>query len=418
MDTIVFAYRPPASDTEIPDGPLSGMRVLLQPDLFVKNWPADAGSKALAGFSAVFDATVIARLRAAGAVPAGFAPMAEFGFGINGSHLGRILAADEFLHAGLMTDMLGEARMAASLAGLWGFKPSWGRVSRYGLTGLVPSMECTGVLAKKLSDIPKILTRISGADANDPSMRTDPPLDVSGLLDATAPAGASLRIGIPEALATGNAAREAEMSIAREALSKAGFTLKNVTIGDLSLFAAAHQVAAAVEASSSAGKYDGVRYGFRAETSGNWNDMYLETRGQSFGPLIKALLMQGAWFQFQDYPGFEAACTLRQHLVNQTNALFNHVDLIALPTREADADPLTANMPADTYDAFSLTLAANLTGLPVLQVPGTSADGPNAADTAGANQAPGFQLMGPAMGDIAVLRAGLALSSHLQGVIS
>ncbi|MEZ4549495.1 MAG: amidase family protein [Desulfobacterales bacterium] len=127
MTTDTFVHRPSAPDAPVSGGPLSGLSVIIQPDLSVRDWPTDAGSKALSGFCAVFDATLISRLKGAGASIAGSAPMAELGFGINGSALARILASDDTLHAGLMTDTLEKPARAPAFRTL-GVKPTWGIV--------------------------------------------------------------------------------------------------------------------------------------------------------------------------------------------------------------------------------------------------------------------------------------------------
>lgn len=404
----IFTVPPQPSASAIPEGRLSGKALVVQPDLSVTGWLTDAGVKALSGYHAVFDATLVARLKAAGATLSASARMAELGFGLKNSTMRDALAPEKF-HAGLMTDTLGEARMAACRAGWWGFKPSWGLLSRYGLTGLVPSCECTGIIAKTPADIAELLAVMAGPDPADASMSQDPAPDFTGLIHAGAKA-APLRVGVFTELREklGKTAGQA-FSNALDRLSRAGFTIEEIVFPDFPLFSKIHQIVAAVEASSSAGKYDGVRFGFRAETDGNWNDMYLATRGQAFGPMIKAFLMQGAYFQFQDYPAFEAACALRGNLVAQIDDAFHHCDLLALPTRAEAPDAFWAETIQDTYGAFGLTLPANLAGLPAFHAP----DIATAADKADF----GLQLMGPRMGDAGVLAAGQALYANVQGGI-
>ncbi|MEZ4567138.1 MAG: amidase family protein [Desulfobacterales bacterium] len=174
MTTDTFVHRPSAPDAPVSGGPLSGLSVIIQPDLSVRDWPTDAGSKALAGFCAVFDATLISRLKGAGASIAGSAPMAELGFGINGSALARILASDDAAR-GLMTDTWRNPHRGLPCRTL-GVKPTWGLLSRYGLTGLIPSMEGTGILAKHPADIAKMMAAMAGPDDNDGSMCVEPPL--------------------------------------------------------------------------------------------------------------------------------------------------------------------------------------------------------------------------------------------------
>ncbi|MBP1716493.1 MAG: gatA, partial [Deltaproteobacteria bacterium] len=190
-------------------------------------------------------------------------------------------------------------------------------------------------------------------------------------------------------------------------LEETGLTIREVSLADFDLFRAVHNVVAAVEASSSAGKYDGVRYGHRSSSGKNWNDMYLNSRGESFGSLIKTFLFQGAYFQFENYPGFENACRNRRRLVRAAADLLTPVDLLVLPTRRLDHDAARTATINHIYDAFSLTLPANVTGQPSLQVPSLAVH--SGADI-------GLQLIGLRLEDARVLSIGLKISSAAQGV--
>lgn len=403
MTIDLMAYRPAVPLQEVGAGPLAGQPLLIRPDISVSGWLTDAGSRALEGFHAVFDATVVKRLKAAGAVFTGSARMAELGFGVNGDTMAAFLSADRN-SAGLMTDILGEARMAACAAGCWGFKPSWGLLSRYGLAGLIPSMECIGILASGPDVIADLMAVMVGPDENDASMSADPPPDFT---DLTRPADKLLRIGVPRECRKHLAPPAASaFDKALNALTASRLETIEVNLPEFGLFAPVHHVIAATEASSAAGKYDGVRYGFRAEGTRNWNEMYLTTRAGAFGSRIKALLFQGAYFQFQDYPAFENACALRRRLTGEMHALFQQIDLMAMPIRNAGPDPFEAETIEDTYAAFGLTLAASLAGLPALSIPGMCIDG--ATDF-------GLQLIAPSMADAALLAAGMMLSTRTQG---
>ncbi|RJP44476.1 MAG: hypothetical protein C4548_05970 [Desulfobacteraceae bacterium] len=406
MTTDLLAYRPATPLQEAATGPLAGKTILVRPDLCVAGWLTDAGSQALKDFHAFTDAAIVTRLKAAGASFAGSTRMAELGFGVNGDAMARALSANH-AHIGLMTDTMGEARVAACCAGCFGFKPSYGLISRSGLIGLAPSMECVGVLAGDLSDIASVLGVMAGPDENDFSMSNDPPPD---FLNPVPSAKTTLRIGVPrECRDRLGPSGAAAFAAALDAMAGAGIEIIEVNLPGFDLFPVVHQIVAAVEASSAAGKYDGVRYGFRAESAKNWNEMYIKSRAEAFGIRIKAFLFQGAYFQFQDYPAFENACALRRRLVNETDDLFKQVDMLALPARHEDPDPYRAETVGDTYAAFGLTLAANVAGLPALHIPGLSRHA--AMDF-------GLQLIGPRMADVSVLAAGLNLSTHIQGVSS
>jgi len=142
------------------DGPLGGVRVTVQPNLSVRDWPTEAGSKALERFVALEDATAVERLRAAGAAVVGSTRMSELGFGLAGDSSAAALAGN-ICDAALVTDTLGEARWAAAAAGAVGFKPSHGVVSRLGLIGLVPSMECLGVVAGSVERAAAVMAAVA-----------------------------------------------------------------------------------------------------------------------------------------------------------------------------------------------------------------------------------------------------------------
>jgi aspartyl-tRNA(Asn)/glutamyl-tRNA(Gln) amidotransferase subunit A len=134
--------------------------------------------------------------------------------------------------------------------------------------------------------------------------------------------------------------------------------------------------------------------------------MYLNSRGESFGMLIKTYLFQGAYFQFENYPAFENACRIRRRLVRDIAGLFGNVDLLVLPTRRLKRDAASAATINETYDAFLLTLPANITGQPSLQIP---------SFVLGDGYDFGLQLIGPRLGDARLLATGMRLSSLAQG---
>ncbi len=384
-------------------GALAGKRVVIQPNMSARGWLTNAGSLALEGFVAIEDATVISRLRDAGSMIAGSARMSELGFGLAGDTGAQALLQGE-ADIALITDTMGEARAAAATSGLFGFKPSYGIISRFGLIGLVPSMECCGIMARSTEDIVATLGVIAGRDENDFSMPDETLPDFSGpdgLLKATGAAGV-----IKECLIALNDAERKAFESGLRKIESAGFTIRETGFEDFSLFQTVHNVIGSVEASSSAGKYDGVRYGHRAASAKNWNEMYIRSRGESFGLLIKTYLFQGAYFQFKHYPAFENACRLRRRLVRDTYSLFEHVDFLVLPTLRLHHDPAKAATIRQTYDAFWLTLPASVTGQPSLQIP-------SACLNAGSDL--GLQIVGPRLGDARLLSAGMGISSVIYG---
>ncbi len=357
----VFSFTNPSTDHG-EDGVLRGARVALQPNVAVAGWPADAGSQALAGFKALEDAAPARRLRSAGARLCGLTRMSEFGFGLDGSFAGKALEAGA-ADAEIVLDMMGESRVAG--AGFCAFKPSYGMIPRVGVTGLMPSLETPGLLVREPGMIRALMQVMAGPDDMDFSMPDEtPPSFVATVIEPS-----RTKIGyIREAGAdlSGGCAEAFDASMAE--LEQSGFVVEALSMPDYGLFHMAHQVIGAVEASSCAGRYDSVRYGRREPGAKNWNEMYLGARGAAFGPLVKSLLFEGAYFQFEHYSAYEAACRLRARLVAEMDALAGQVDFLVMPSRGKDA--ATGALPlAGTFAAFSATLFANVTGQPVLCLP-------------------------------------------------
>ncbi len=387
-------------------GVLCGRRVLIQPNMSVRGWLSDAGSLALEGFVSLEDATVVTRLRKAGAELVGSSRMSELGFGLAGDTTARVLSGGK-ADIALVTDTMGEARVAAAGSGLFGFKPSFGIVSRFGLIGLVPSMECYGIVGKRLEDIMDTLSVIAGNDKDDPSMPDE------GFPDFTRtrePLKSPCIAGVvKEVLAILDDREQRAFRTALARLEGAGLEIREVSLPDFDLFRVVHHIVASVEASSSAGKYDGVRYGHRCSSAKNWNEMYLNSRGESFGSLIKAFLFQGAYFQFENYAAFEDACRNRRRLVRAMADLLGPIELLVFPTRRLKHEAAMASTINQTYDAFELTLPANVTGQPSLQIPSLALH--SGADL-------GVQLSALRLADGRLLSIGMALSSTAQGVKS
>lgn len=368
MTSSVFSFTPSPSDQPVGDA----LQVAVQPNMSCRGWPADAGANALKNYTALEDAFVIAQLKQAGAVIAGTTCMSELGLGLV-NDTGSRAVTKGLADAALITDYLGEARASAALAGLFGFKPSWGSVSRTGLAGLVPSMETWGITARSMSEIRAVMSVICVPDDQDFSMRPEPlpNFTVSRSFQDQAPV-----IGVADGYEQHLNPKQAfAWETALSDLKTAGCEIRQVHLPDPALFSLAHHIIAAVEASSSAGKYDGVRYGHRTDTSADWNQMYLKTRGEAFGTLIKTFLFQGAYFQFQQYEAFEQACRARGRLLDQTLTALSDLDGIAGLTLGAHIEPTTAQTIEETYNAFGFTLPANLTGLPAVQIPGLARHG-------------------------------------------
>jgi aspartyl-tRNA(Asn)/glutamyl-tRNA(Gln) amidotransferase subunit A len=379
------------------------LRVAIQPNMSCQGRPTTAGSMALENYIALEDATTIRLLRQAGARIVGTTHMSELGFGLAGDTGSRAIT-ENLADVALITDNMGEARVAAARAGLPGFKPSYGIVSRLGLIGLIPSIECWGILAREILDIKSVMTAICVRDDQDFSMTCDRLPDFDEKQSLKKQSGV---IGVEEGYEKSlTESEKAAWQTALSALEKTGFQIENIRLMDASLISSVHNVIGAVEASSSTGKYDGVRYGHRTSNAENWNEMYLKSRGESFGTLIKAYLFQGAYFQFENYVAFENACRIRGRLLDETKHAFSRVGWMASLTIRENRDPYKVFNISDIYEAFSFTVPASVTGLPSLQIPGIALYG---------NTDFGLQITGPPLSDPGLLTLGLLLGKKQKG---
>lgn len=393
-----FFYRNP-NVSEGAGGPLAGMAVALQSNIAVAGWPMEAGSEALNGFKALEDATVVERLRRNGAVISGLTHTSEFGFGINGSSgAGRAVEQKE-ADAEIMLDLAGEARLAAERAGLWGFKPSWGLIPRLGIAGLIPSMEVCGILAKTPGDIRAVVKGVAGADERDFSQ---PDLDFSDVplkdLDSK-----KMTLGvIEESLSALSASERSAFDGELDGLGQLGFIVKSFSWPDYALCLVVHKIVGSVEASSAAGRYDSVRFGKRVPGAKNWNDMYLQCRGASFGTLVKSYLMQGAYFQFERYDAYEKACRIRARLVKDARRLERQADALIFPVQNTALID-TSEALGHLYEQCIHTVHANVAGWPSLTAPASAPD------------RPGLQIVGALQADARLIALGDYLYQQRRG---
>jgi aspartyl-tRNA(Asn)/glutamyl-tRNA(Gln) amidotransferase subunit A len=399
MNKEIFSYIDSKPSIVHEKGSLNGKSISIQPNMSVSGWPTEAGSKALDRFVALEDATVVENLRTAGATIKGSTHMSELGFGLIGDTAVQAVATGE-VDAALMTDSMGEARIAASSKNLFGFKPSFGIVSRYGLIGLIPSMECYGIVANTPLDIAILMAAIAGTDDHDYSMPDDVLPDFGRFEDVTALGTCGV---ISECFDVLEPAHSKAFSAAISRLAETGMEIREVSLQDFDLFRVAHNVIGSVEASSSCGKYDSVRYGHRTQSARNWNEMYIKSRAESFGLLVKTYLFQGAYFQFENYETFENACRVRAQLVRDMEALYETIDVLIMPTRKRNGPLDETHSIDDVYDVFDLTLPANITGQPAIHIPGS---------LFGRETDPGIQFMAPRLGDMRLL----SIANHLMNV--
>jgi aspartyl-tRNA(Asn)/glutamyl-tRNA(Gln) amidotransferase subunit A len=397
MDSI-FCYKNPET-AAAQDGGLKGLKILIQPNLSVAGWPSSAGSNALFNYKALEDAAIIQKLTRAGAELPGSTCMSEFGFGLQNSQAGEGVR-QKIADAELVLDLMGESRLAASRAAVCCLKPSYGLISHFGLIGLIPSMECCGILSGNLKNIRDILQTIAGPDERDFSVPEEQVPDFS--LSRIDPQKTTIGV-IIEAQKALSPDQEGLFLTSLEELKKAGFRLKELSFPEFELFSLVHNIIGSVEASSCAGRYDSVRYGQRAPGAKNWNEMYLQSRDAAFGTLLKSYLIQGAYFQFEKYESFEDACRIRSRLISNMLQLTSEADFLVLPA-SGQASSGAATPLAEIYAQFTLLVFANVSGQPVLYLPPVPGVAPA-----------GYQLTGPRLGDARLLALGDYLVNLRQG---
>ncbi len=371
-------------------GALAGVPIGLK-DIFVTSGvETTCGSKILQGWIPPYDGTVVARLKQAGAVLLGKLSMDEFAMGSSnessaygpvknpwdttrvpgGSSGGSAAAvAAGLCAASLGTDTGGSIRQPAALSGIVGLKPTYGRISRYGVIAFASSLDQVGPFARSADDAARVLRAISGLDPLD---STSLPAEVPDYL-ATPADAKGLRIGIPEEYFFDlDASIAAPVRAAIAELEKAGATLVPVQLPHTKYGIAAYYIVATAECSSNLARYDGVRYGLRAQSE-SLGDMYKKTRAEGFGPEVKRRIMLGTYALRSGYYDayYRKAQQVRTLIKNDFTAAFAKCDVIATPTSpvvafklgEKTADPLSMYL-SDIY-----TIPCNLAGLPGMSIP-------------------------------------------------
>ncbi|MEB2326628.1 MAG: Asp-tRNA(Asn)/Glu-tRNA(Gln) amidotransferase subunit GatA [Pseudomonas sp.] len=357
------------------------------------------GSKILHNFKAPYDATVVAKLAAAGAVSLGKLNMDEFAMGSanESSHFGAVknpwdtsrvpggssggsaaAVAAGLVPAATGTDTGGSIRQPAALTNLTGIKPTYGRVSRWGMIAYASSLDQGGPLARTAEDCALMLGAIAGFDPKD-STCVDAPVD-DYLATLNQPL-AGLRIGLPkEYFGTGLDSRIADAVLAVvEQLKNLGATVKDISLPNLQHAIPAYYVIAPAEASSNLSRFDGVRFGYRCENPVNLEDLYKRSRGEGFGAEVKRRIMVGTYALSAGYYDayYLKAQKIRRLIKNDFVGAFGEVDVILGPTTpnlawklgEKNADPVSAYL-EDIY-----TITANLAGIPGLSMPAGFVDG-------------------------------------------
>ena len=357
------------------------------------------GSKMLDNFQAPYDATVVERLGAAGAVSLGKLNMDEFAMGSanESSHYGAVknpwdlnrvpggssggsaaAVAARLLPAATGSDTGGSIRQPAALTNLTGLKPTYGRVSRWGMIAYASSLDQGGPLARTAEDCALMLGAMAGFDPKD-STSVDQPLD--DYLAALSKPLSGLRIGLPkEYFGAGLDAKIADAVMAAvDTLKKLGATVKDISLPNMQHAIPSYYVIAPAEASSNLSRFDGVRFGYRCESPADLTDLYKRSRAEGFGDEVRRRIMVGTYALSAGYYDayYLKAQKIRRLIKNDFVSAFEEVDVILGPTTpnlawklgEKNADPVSAYL-EDIY-----TITANLAGIPGLSMPAGFIDG-------------------------------------------
>ncbi|MES1244448.1 MAG: Asp-tRNA(Asn)/Glu-tRNA(Gln) amidotransferase subunit GatA [Acidobacteriota bacterium] len=376
-----------------PIGPLAGVPVALKDNLSVAGWPLTCASRILSGYVAPYTATAVRKLLDAGAVLLGRANMDEFAMGsscessawqvtrnpwdlsrVPGGSSGGPAAAVAAGSAalGIGSDTGGSVRQPAALCGLVGVKPTWGRVSRHGLVAFASSTDQIGPVARTVRDAALATSVLAGPDPNDSTCSTRPVGDyLAGIEDGIE----GLRVGVISNLDASAfdpaSARVWKASLDR--LAAAGAELVEVEVPSLDASVAVYYVVAMSEASANLARFDGVRYGRRAETADSLPDLYLDSRSQGFGPEVKRRILLGTFALSAGYHEayYGRARGVLDRMRRELDAALEKADVVVTPTTPGAAFRLGEKVddPLAMYLSDVFTTPASLTGLPAVAVP-------------------------------------------------
>jgi aspartyl-tRNA(Asn)/glutamyl-tRNA(Gln) amidotransferase subunit A len=376
-----------------PAQPLTGIPIA-QKDIFcAKGWRTTCGSKMLSNFVSPYDAHVVERLSEAGAINLGKTNMDEFAMGSSNetSHYGPVrnpwnvetvpggssggsaaAVAARLAPGAIGTDTGGSIRQPAALSGICGLKPTYGMVSRYGMIAFASSLDQAGPMARSAEDLALMLNVMAGHDSRDSTSLQRPSEDYTRELERPL---AGLRIGLPrEFFAEGMAADVgAAIDGAVRQLRQLGCETVELSLPNMRLSVPVYYVLAPAEASSNLARFDGVRYGYRAPSYADLEDMYKKTRAQGFGDEVKRRILIGTYVLSHGYYDayYLRAQKVRRLIARDFEDAFRKCDVIVGPTSPTTAFRLgeRAADPVQMYLSDIYTIAVNLAGLPGMSIP-------------------------------------------------
>lgn len=375
-------------------GALCGLPIGVKDLLCTKNFKTTCGSRMLEQFIPPYDATVIEKIHEAGGVIVGKLTMDEFAMGSTNEHsafripenpwrLGYItggssggsaacIAADESF-AAIGSDTGGSIRQPASLCGIVGLKPTYGRVSRYGLVAFASSLDQIGPMTKDVADCALMMNVISGYDDRDSTSVNKPVPDYTQALQDGMK---GVKVGVPVEYFVEGLDPEVEKVVRTgiDMLKDAGAEIKEISLPHTEYCVAVYYLIAPAEASSNLARYDGVRYGYRDKDAESLLDMYQRTRSQGFGDEVKRRILIGTYALSAGYYDayYKKASQVRTLIRQDFTQAFSECDLIVSPVTPTPAWKIgeKTDDPLALYLSDILTISANLAGIPGMSVPG------------------------------------------------
>ena len=372
---------------------LRGIPIAIKDNMCTEGVSVTCASKILYNFISPYNATVIDKLNREGYVQTGMTNMDEFAMGsstenssykvtrnpwdINrvpgGSSGGSVaaVAADECIGA-LGSDTGGSIRQPAALCGVVGLKPTYGRVSRYGLIAFASSLDQIGPIAKDVRDCAILLEVISGHDSKD---STSVSLEVPDYASVLGQDIKGLRLGIPKEYFISGIDPSVDKCVkdAIMALEGLGAEIVDISLPHTEYATAAYYIIATAEASSNLARYDGVKYGYRAKDADNLADMYMKTRDEGFGPEVKRRIMLGTYVLSAGYYDayYKKAQQVRTLIKRDFDNAFDNVDAILTPTSPTPAFRVGEKTqdPLQMYLSDIFTISVNLAGIPAISIP-------------------------------------------------
>jgi aspartyl-tRNA(Asn)/glutamyl-tRNA(Gln) amidotransferase subunit A len=408
-------------------GPLFGVPVALKANMCLAGVETNCGSRILERYRPPYTATFVQRLIDAGAIVVGMTNMDEFAMGSSsensafgptrnpwdpsrtpgGSSSGSAVAvACGMVPLALGSDTGGSVRQPAALCGIYGFKPTYGRVSRFGLVAFGSSLDQVSPFARSVRDLELAMSVISGADENDATCLDEPPLEPEHPADPASLAG--LRVGLPKEYfppsMTGGVRERCEAAVER--LRGLGAEIVETSLPHTEYAIPTYYVVATAEASSNLARYDGVRYGLRVEGDGTLQGLFAATREHGFGPEVKRRILLGTYVLSAGYydAWYGRALKVRALLRRDFERAFESVDVVVGPTSPTPAFKLgeKTDDPVSMYLCDILTTPVSLAGIPGLSVP------VGFVEEGGRKLPVGMQIAGPMRSDSRVLRVARA----------